>query len=305
MPNIKVNNTYNRLYSSAARYGDYELIRVSAPANHVLHAELNRPEKRNAISFELFREIGALFNEITADQHCRAVVLSGSGQMFCAGIDYGDMLKTMGSLVSGGGGENVPNQRDDIASRSKLIKNWIAQLQSPFNAIAKCPKPVIAAIHSGCIGAGVDMISAVDVRYASRDAYFSIREVGIGMAADVGTLQRLPKIVGNDSLVREIAFTGEDLPAQEAKDFGLVSRLYESPEACIQEALNLAKRISTRSPVAVQGTKISLNYSRDHTVEDGLEFMQIWNMSMLQSEDLITAVSAVANKDESPEFADL
>lgn len=181
----------------------------------------------------------------------------------------------------------------------------IALLQAPFNTIAKCPKPIIAAVHNGVIGAGVDMISAVDVRYASSDAYFSIREVAIGMAADVGTLQRLPKIVGNDSLVRELAFTGANLPASEAKEFGLVSRVFETPEKTVQGALELAKTIAARSPVAVQGTKVSLNYSREHTIEDGLQFMQIWNMSMLQSEDLITAITAVATKQESPDFADL
>lgn len=150
----------------------------------------------------------------------------------------------------------------------------IAILQAPFTTMAKCPKPIIAAVHNGVIGAGVDMISAVDVRYASKDAYFSIREVAIGMAADLGTLQRLPKIVGNDSLVRELAFTGENLPASEAKEFGLVSRVFETPEKTVQGALELAKTIASRSPVAVQGTKHTLNYSREHTIEDGLQHIQ-------------------------------
>ncbi|XP_017488235.1 PREDICTED: delta(3,5)-Delta(2,4)-dienoyl-CoA isomerase, mitochondrial-like [Rhagoletis zephyria] len=224
--------------------------------------------------------------------------------MFCAGIDYMDLMSTMGNAIAPGS-DSADGQRDDIAGKAKFISSMIALLQEPFNTMARCPKPIVAAVHSGVIGAGVDMISAVDIRYASSDAYFSIREVAIGMAADVGTLQRLPKIVGNDSLVRELAFTGTDMPASEAKEFGLISRVFETPEKTVEGALELARKIASRSPVAVQGTKISLNYSREHTIEDGLQFMQIWNMSMLQSEDLLTATTAVATKQESPEFADL
>jgi len=142
---------------------------VSAPFDHVLHVELNRPEKRNALTREGFHEIGALFNEITADQQCRAVVLSGAGKMFCAGIDYMDLMEAMSSQIAPVDDEaTASGHRDDVAGRAKYIRHMIALLQAPFNAIAKCPKPVIAAIHSGCIGAGVDMISACDVRYASK-----------------------------------------------------------------------------------------------------------------------------------------
>ena len=174
--------------------------------------ELHRPEKRNAINRDMFREITTCFSEIANDKQCRAVVISGSGKMFCAGIDYTDLSQTMSAVTS------EESQRDDIASRGKFIRHMIIQLQNSFNSIVKCQKPVISAIHSGCIGAGVDLITATDIRYASKDAFFSIREVGIGMAADLGTLQRLPKIVGNDSLVRELAYTGRDLPATEAKE---------------------------------------------------------------------------------------
>lgn len=295
-------STSTAAYTS--RYNDFELIQVSAPCNHVLHVELNRPEKRNALTREAFREIKTVFDEITDDQQCRAVVLSGTGKMFCAGIDYMDLMQSMGQVVAPPE-TTEPGQRDDVAGRSKFIKQLIALLQMPLTSIAKCPKPVIAAVHSNCIGAGVDMISAADIRYASTDAFFSIREVNIGMAADIGTLQRLPKIVGNDSLVREMAFTGGDFSADDALRLGLVSRVFPSQEETTNGAIELARRIASKSPVAVQGTKISLNYSRDHTVEEGLDFMQIWNMSMLQSEDLLVATTAVATKQESPEFPNL
>lgn len=313
-----------RNYSAAAyttRYADYDHIQVTAPYDHVLHVELNRPEKRNAINRDMFREIHGCFSEIANDKQCRAVVLSGSGNMFCSGIDYRDMMEMMTSVVA----SDQP-QRDDIAARAKFIRHMIVLLQNSFSSIAKCQKPVIAAIHSGCIGAGVDLISAADIRYASSDAYFSIREVAIGMAADLGTLQRLPKIVGNDSVVRELAFTGRDIAAKEAKEvrrrltlscncpysltllfpqFGLVSNVFGSSENTVQGAIDLARSIASRSPVAVQGTKVALNYSRDHSEKDGLEFMQIWNMAMLQSEDFITATTSLATKQDAPEFADL
>lgn len=207
---------FRRNYSAAAyttRYADYDHIQVSAPHDHVLHVELNRPEKKNALNRDMFREIHACFQEIANDKQCRAVVISGSGSMFCGGIDYVDMMEMMTSVVS-----SDQAHRDDIAARAKFIRQMIVLLQNSFTSISKCQKPVISAVHGGCIGAGVDLITAADIRYASSDAYFSIREVSIGMAADLGTLQRLPKIVGNDSLVRELAFTGRDLAAKEAKE---------------------------------------------------------------------------------------
>ncbi|XP_027199172.2 delta(3,5)-Delta(2,4)-dienoyl-CoA isomerase, mitochondrial-like isoform X1 [Dermatophagoides pteronyssinus] len=293
-----------RNYSSAAytsRYADYEHIQVTAPHDHILHVELNRPDKRNAINRDMFREISECFSDIGADQQCRAVVISGAGKMFCSGIDYMDMLEQMTSMHS----SSDAGGREDVAARAKFIRKTIVLLQNSFNSIVKCPKPVIAAIHSGCIGAGVDLISAVDVRYASKDAYFSIREVAVGLAADLGTLQRMPKLIGNDSVMRELAYTARDMQADEAKEIGLLGKVFNDPNSCIQGAIDLARIIASRSPVAVQGTKVALNYSRDHSEKDGLEFMQIWNMCMLQSEDFIIASSSQASKStEEPPFAD-
>ncbi|XP_046911026.1 delta(3,5)-Delta(2,4)-dienoyl-CoA isomerase, mitochondrial isoform X1 [Dermatophagoides farinae] len=293
-----VRNT-NPAYTS--RYADYEHIQVTAPHDHILHVELNRPDRRNAINRDMFREISECFSDIAADQQCRAVVISGTGKMFCSGIDYIDMVEQMTSMNSG----SDAGGREDVAARAKYIRKTIILLQNSFNSIVKCPKPVIAAIHSGCIGAGVDLISATDIRYGSKDAYFSIREVAVGLAADLGTLQRMPKLVGNDSVMRELAYTARDMQADEAKEIGLLGKVFNDSNSCIQGAIDLARTIASRSPVAVQGTKVSLNYSRDHSEKDGLEFMQIWNMCMLQSEDFIIASSSqVSKSDEPPPFAD-
>ena len=209
---IKIRNYSSAAYTS--RYADYEHIQVTAPHDHILHVELNRPDKRNAINRDMFREISECFSDIGADQQCRAVVISGAGKMFCSGIDYIDMVEQMTSMNSG----SDAGGREDVAARAKYIRKTIILLQNSFNSIVKCPKPVIAAIHSGCIGAGVDLISATDIRYGSKDAYFSIREVAVGLAADLGTLQRMPKLVGNDSVMRELAYTARDMQADEAKE---------------------------------------------------------------------------------------
>lgn len=175
---------------------------------------------------DMFREITACFSEIANDKQCRAVVVSGTGKMFTSGIDLHDFFTMMTSAVSTN--EADMDQRDDVASKAKYIRHIISILQNSFNMMVKCQKPVISAVHSGCIGAGMDMISGTDIRYASQDAYFSVREVVLGLAADMGTLQRLPKIVGNDSLVREMAFTGRDISAAEAKEVSLFSKFLDN-----------------------------------------------------------------------------
>jgi len=243
---------------------------------------------------DVFREITSCFSEINDDKQCRVVVLSAVGKTFCSGLDFGDMLDMI-SHVSGNNADGM-----DVATRAKFLRHMIILMQNSFNSVVRCSKPVIAAVHGGCIGAGLDLISATDVRYCSNDAFFSLREVNIGMAADLGSLQRFPKIVGSDSLVRELAYTARNMPATEAKELGLVSSVLADAETTLQSALETAKKIAANSPVAVQGTKIALNYSRNHTVPDGLEFMANWNMCMLQSDDLVKAASATATRSETP-----
>uniref|UniRef100_T1JKI9 Delta(3,5)-Delta(2,4)-dienoyl-CoA isomerase, mitochondrial n=1 Tax=Strigamia maritima TaxID=126957 RepID=T1JKI9_STRMM len=188
----------------------------------------------------------------------------------------------------------------DIARKARFMKKLVSDYQSSFTAIENCNKPVIAAIHGACIGGGVDMVTACDIRYCTQDAWFQIKEVDIGLAADVGTLQRLPKIVGNDGLVRELSYTARKFYANEAAQIGMVNRILPSKEDLLLCAFETAILIASKSPVAVQGTKIHLNYSRDHTVQEGLDYMANWNMTHLLSEDLMKAAMAAATKANDP-----
>ncbi|CAG2105149.1 unnamed protein product [Medioppia subpectinata] len=301
--------TFDMVY---CQHPAYETLSVTTPAPHVLHVQLNRPSKRNAVSRIMFAEIGDCFARIDTDKRCRAVVLSGAGQCFSAGLDFYDMS----AIVSAGSvdgpiaadatatGDTIPT---DVARRGAIIRRVALLWGGSLNKIAECSKPVVAAIHGPCIGAGLEVALVADVRHCSADAYFSIREVRIGMAADMGSLQRVPKLMGNRSLARELAFTGRDMPAAEALAQGLVSAVTEGTgaEQVLESALAVAKQIAANSPVAVQGTKAAMNYSDEHSIGDGLEWMAVWNQAMIQSEDLVTAATATATRaKEPPQFSD-
>ncbi|XP_045298380.1 delta(3,5)-Delta(2,4)-dienoyl-CoA isomerase, mitochondrial [Leopardus geoffroyi] len=263
----------------------YESLRVTAAQKHILHVHLNRPEKRNAMNRACWREMVECFSKIAQDPDCRAVVISGAGKLFTSGIDLMDMASDI-----------LQPQGDDGARISWQLRNLISRYQESFNVIEKCPKPVIAAIHGACIGAGVDLVTACDIRYCTQDAFFQVKEVDIGLAADVGTLQRLPKVIGNQSLVNELAFTSRKMMADEALGSGLVSRVFPNKEDMLEAAFTLAEEISTKSPVAVQGTKVNLIYSRNHSVAESLNYAATWNMSMLQTQDIVKSVQATLEK---------
>ncbi|XP_075843001.1 delta(3,5)-Delta(2,4)-dienoyl-CoA isomerase, mitochondrial [Microtus pennsylvanicus] len=263
---------------------NYESIQVTSAQKHVLHVQLNRPEKRNAMNQAFWRELVECFQKIAEDSDCRAVVISGAGKMFSSGIDIMDMAKLL----------QPPG--DDTARKAWYLRDLISRFQKTFTVIEKCPKPVIAAIHGGCIGGAVDLITACDIRYCTQDAFFQVKEVDIGLAADVGTLQRLPRVIGNQSLVNELTFTARKMMADEALDSGLVSRVFTDKDVMLNAAFALASEISSKSPVAVQGSKINLIYSRDHSVDESLNYMATWNMSMLQTQDIIKSVQAAMEK---------
>ncbi|XP_074990622.1 delta(3,5)-Delta(2,4)-dienoyl-CoA isomerase, mitochondrial [Calonectris borealis] len=263
----------------------FETLRVTAERDHVLHVELHRPEKRNAMNAAFWREMVECFRDIGRDASCRAVVISGAGKIFTAGIDLVEM-----------GSEFLMVEGEDAARKAWNLRRKIREFQETFSVLEKCPKPVIAAVHGACVGGGVDLISACDIRYCTQDAWFQVKEVDIGLAADVGTLQRLPKIVGSQSLVNELAFTARKLMAPEAQSCGLVSRVFPDKATLLRGALDVASAIAARSPVAVQGTKVNLVYSRDHPVPDGLRYVATWNMSMLQTEDILKSVQAAVEK---------
>ncbi|XP_055519784.1 delta(3,5)-Delta(2,4)-dienoyl-CoA isomerase, mitochondrial [Leucoraja erinacea] len=270
--------------AAAAPYS-FESLRATRVGDSVLHVELNRPEKRNAMNKTLWREMVECFDRVAQDSDFRVVVISGAGKMFTAGIDLMDMA-----------GDMLQSEETDVARKAWKLRNTVLRFQESFSAIEKCPKPVIAAIHSACIGGGIDLITACDIRLCSQDAWFQVKEVDIGMAADVGTLQRLPKVIGNASLVNELVYTARKMMADEAMSCGLVSRVFQDKEALLEGAFHLASEIASKSPLAVQGSKLNMIYSRDHSVKEGLDYIATWNMSMLQTEDIVKSAQAAMEK---------
>ncbi|XP_061575816.1 delta(3,5)-Delta(2,4)-dienoyl-CoA isomerase, mitochondrial isoform X1 [Cololabis saira] len=271
--------------SSGGSTSPYTSLAISRPAESITHVELNRPEKRNAMNKAFWSEMVDCFTEIAEDPECRVVVVSGAGKIFTAGIDLMDMASDV-----------LQPPGDDTARVSWNMRKIITKYQNTFSVIEKCPKPVVVAVHGACVGGGVDLITACDIRLCTQDAWFQVKEVDIGLAADVGTLQRLPKVMGNRSLVNELALTARKMYADEAKSSGLVSRVFADKEAMMAGALEMAGEIAGRSPVAVQGTKINLIYSRDHSVAEGLDYMANWNMSMLQTQDVMKSAQASMEK---------
>ncbi|XP_037534262.1 delta(3,5)-Delta(2,4)-dienoyl-CoA isomerase, mitochondrial [Nematolebias whitei] len=263
----------------------YTTLAISRPAESVMHVQLHRPDKLNAMNKDFWREMVECFSEITEDKDCRVVVVSGAGKMFTAGLDLLDMASDV-----------LQPEGDDVSRISWNIRRTITKYQETFSVIEKCPKPVVVAVHGACIGGGVDLITACDIRLCTQDAWFQVKEVDIGLAADVGTLQRLPKVIGSRSLVNELALTARKMYADEAKSSGLVSRVFADKEALMAGALEMAAEIAARSPVAVQGTKLNLIYSRDHSVDEGLHYMATWNMGMLQTQDVMKSAQAALEK---------
>lgn len=249
---------------------------------HVATLWMANPERRNAMGPAFWDELPRAIGELDADDAVRAVVLAARGPHFTVGLD----LKTMGGgLAEGGGG---------VAARRRLL-DMIGRLQGSITAVARCAKPVIAAVHGYCIGGGIDLITACDVRLASADAIFSIRETRMAMVADVGTLQRLPAIVGKGH-VAELALTGDDFDAERAQAIGLVNSVHADQAAVLAAAHAMAARMAANSPLAVTGTKQVLAYCEGKSVADGLAYVAAWNAAFVASEDLGEAVSAFFEK---------
>jgi len=276
--------------SSTTQDLDYKTLHLSIE-NKIAHVTFNRPEKANALNELAWKELKDCFEQLDELPEARVVVLSGNGKHFCSGIDLSLLI----------GMSNKVNDSCDGRMREKLRK-LVFQLQAPINAIEACSKPVIAAIHGGCIGGGIDIVSACDMRYATKDAYFTIKEIDMGMVADLGTLQRLPKLIG-EGIAREMAYTARKVSGTEAQQIQLVNAAYESREELMEKVMEVAQTIASKSPLSIRGTKEMLNYTRDHSVADGLNFIATWNAAMILSEDLTTAVQASMTK-KNPEFRD-
>ncbi len=268
---------------------DYKAFRVEL-ADKIAHVVINRPEKVNAMNADFWSEIIEIFRWADATDEVRVVVLSGAGKHFSSGIDL-MLLAQVGSQLG-----------KDVGRNAEALRRKILELQASFNAVDNCRKPVLAAIQGYCLGGAIDLIAACDMRYSTLDAQFSIKEIDIGMAADVGTLQRLPRIIG-DGMMRELAYTGRSIDGVEAQRIGLVNRTFDDTPALLDGVLAIAREIAAKSPVAVRGTKQMIRYMRDHRVDDGLEYIATWNAAMLQSADLRVAMAAHMSK-QKPEFAD-
>jgi enoyl-CoA hydratase len=266
----------------------FETVKIERDG-HVAEVVLNRPEVGNSLNAQLFADIHDAFEALDADDQCRAIVLRAEGKAFCYGLDLMSAPVDFGPVLSEG-----------LAGVRLELRRLIRLLQRQTGKPAAIGKPVVAAVHGWCIGGGLDLISACDIRLCSADARFSLREARVAMVADIGSLQRLPRIIG-DAATRELALTAKDIDAARAKELGLVSQVHDSPEALYEAARAEAQLIAGLSPVAVQGVKHVLNAQDGLTVPQGLEYVATWNAAFVQSEDLKEAIAAFFEK-RTPEY---
>lgn len=260
----------------------------------VAHLRMKRPDVYNTMIPSFWSELPSAVSDIDASAKARAIVISSTGKHFCAGMDTS--VFTGGGLGGGSGPEEQGRKRAGL---------WmlVQHLQDSFTALERARMPVLAAIQGGCIGGAVDMVTAADLRYCSADAFFCVAEINIGMTADVGTLQRLPKVIP-EGIARELAYTGDRMPAERALACGLVNRVFDDHESLVEGTLEVAGRIARHSPLAIWGTKESLNYARDHTVADSLRQIAGWQSGMFMPADMMAEFGAKGGGPE-PEFEEI
>jgi enoyl-CoA hydratase len=260
------------------------------------HLVLNKGEDLNKMTMNFWYELPKILDEVDRDASLRVLILTSTGKHFCAGMD----LKNFGTLG------NDAEKKTNVPDKARIGENLYRvakELQDMLSKLEKLRIPVLAGIQGGCIGGGLDLVTAADMRFASKDAFFCIQEVNIGMAADIGTLQRLPRVIP-EGKVRELAYTGRRMPAEEALETGLVNKVYESQEDLVSGLKEMAAVIASKSPLAVYGTKAILNFSRDHTIAEGLEYNALWSGAMLPQEDMAEAMMSNMEK-RNPEFKDM
>ncbi|TAE76033.1 MAG: crotonase/enoyl-CoA hydratase family protein [Bacteroidetes bacterium] len=260
--------------------------------NKIATLSLHNPEKANAMTPEFWIEMKNVMQEISENPTIRVVILVGEGKHFSSGIDL-----TMFAQI-----QQMMTSKDEQGRVRERLRKWILGLQDAFTAIEKCSKPVIAAVHGACIGGAIDMITACDMRFCTEDAVFCVKEIDLGIVADVGTLQRLPKIV-SEGIAKEWAYTGKNIDAKEAKEFHLVNQYYANQTEMMLKVEELATTIAKKSPLSIRGTKEVINYTRNHSTEDSLNYVATWNAAMLFSQDAMEAAMAKMQKRE-PIFLD-
>ena len=265
--------------------------------DRVAHVRLSRADKRNSMIPAFWNEFPALIDQIESDGEVRAIVLSSSGPHFSSGMD----VSVFAASSSAGGDAKADSEEDALKQRSGLqqrairLRDTIKRLQHSFTVLEEARIPVLAAIQGGCIGAGVDLASACDMRYATRDAFFTIFETNLAMTADVGTFPRICKLMP-DGMVRELAYTGRKLSAEEALRYGLVNRLYDSQQDMVDDVMKIAAEIALKAPMAVHGCKQMILHARDHSVADTLDYVSVWNAAFFQQAEVMEAMRANQEK---------
>jgi enoyl-CoA hydratase len=264
-------------------------------ADKVAHVRLNRPDELNTMTPAFWRELPEIVTRISDDASARVVVISSTGKHFSAGMDL--------SVFLGGGSSSLGGADGEPGRLHARTRSHAKALQWSFTALEKARVPVLAAVQGGVIGGAVDLVTACDMRYATADAFFCVQEINIGMTADVGTLQRLGKVVP-EGFAREMAYTGRRVPAQRAFEAGLVQQVYADHAALLDGVLATAREIAEKSPLAIWGTKVAMNYARDHSVDDSLDQIATWQAGMFQPADMAEAFTAKSEK-RAPVFPEL
>ena len=250
---------------------------------HIAHVVLNRPDAMNSMIPEFWTELPAAIREIDDEGKTRVIVISSTGKHFSAGMDLSVFLNMKEDF------------KGDPSRRAERMRRMVMLLQDSFTAIEQARMPVIGAVQGGAIGGAVDLLSACDMRYCTQDAFFTIKETQLGMTADVGTLQRLPKLIPI-GIVKELAYTGRNFGAAEAQQLGFVNQVFDDQESLLDAVMKIAQQIAMNSPLAVSGTKTMINYAAEHTVAESLTYMATWQAGMFQMEDVFKAMEAQKTK---------
>ena len=267
-------------------------------ADHIAHIQLKRPDELNTMVPEFWRELPEIVRDIDANAKARVIVISSTGKHFSGGMDLS--VFTSGNSA----GTAAAASKDERGRTRANLRLTVLEIQETFNVLERARMPVLMAIQGGCVGGAVDFASACDCRYATEDAFFVIQEINIGMTADVGTFPRLCHLMP-EGMVRELAYSGRRLPAKKALQLGLVNEIFPTQEAMLAHVMGVARDIAEKSPLAVHGSKVMINYARDHTIADGLDYIATWQAGMYNPEvDMRESFVAKAEK-RAPQFGDM